>query len=141
MAYTKSSYELTYVIMKMNAITPFTAIVSMIILGTALLASSVSSAIGRYDDTKVIDQRRCNNLYRPSRGWVLYLFTTVTVYQQHGRSIAACTSKANATSEHCYYCNGSWTNRRSCRLAVSCYRNLAFYGESLRPMAAECASW
>lgn len=31
--------------MKMNAIRPFTAIESMIILGTALLASSVSSAI------------------------------------------------------------------------------------------------
>jgi hypothetical protein len=37
--------KLTYVMMKMNAIRPFTAIVSMIILGTALLASSVSSAI------------------------------------------------------------------------------------------------
>lgn len=36
---------LTYVIMKMNAVRPFTAIVSMIILGTDLLASSVSSAM------------------------------------------------------------------------------------------------
>jgi ABC-type cobalt transport system substrate-binding protein len=38
-------FELTYVMMKMKAMRPFTAIVSMIILGTALLASSVSSAM------------------------------------------------------------------------------------------------
>ena len=43
--YTIAIHELTYVMMNMNAIAPFTAIVSMIILGTALLASSVSSAM------------------------------------------------------------------------------------------------
>lgn len=37
--------RLTYVMMKMNPTRPFSAIVSMIILGTDLLASSVSSAI------------------------------------------------------------------------------------------------